>query len=91
MLDQAALAWFVELNRSLTDTLDDAQFQARLGASAQLLRALGAEVVERALHDCPALDGVAWRARLAGCGSFGAAALDRSAAAASPALLALLI
>jgi hypothetical protein len=28
MLDQASLPWFAELNRSLNDTLDDAQFRA---------------------------------------------------------------
>jgi hypothetical protein len=30
MLDQASVPWFVELNRSLVDTLDDSAFRQRL-------------------------------------------------------------
>jgi Tryptophan halogenase len=55
MLDQAALPWFAELNRSLNDSLDDAQFRARLRASAAQLRALAAEMVERACAEHPGL------------------------------------
>ncbi|HEY9237266.1 MAG TPA: tryptophan 7-halogenase, partial [Burkholderiaceae bacterium] len=43
MLDQASLPWFAELNRSLNDTLDDAQFRARIRASTRQLRTLAAE------------------------------------------------
>ena len=91
MLDQAALAWFAELNRSLTDPLDDAGFHARLCESARLLRRLASEILERALVDCASLDGAAWRERLGGCGSFGEVAVNYPAAAAAPALLALLV
>ena len=68
MIDQASMAWFAELNRSLNDTLDDAQFLARLRQSAAQLQALAAEIVERACAGYPALEGGAWRARVAACG-----------------------
>jgi hypothetical protein len=48
MLDQASLPWFATLNRSLLDTLDDAAFRARIRHSTQLMRALAAEIAERA-------------------------------------------
>ncbi len=57
MLDQAALPWFAELNRSLTDTLDDHAFRARLQKSTGQLRALAAELLERACREHPGLDG----------------------------------
>jgi len=66
MLDQAALPWFAELNRSLNDTLDDAQFRARLRASTAQLNALAGETLARACAEHPALDGSALRALLAG-------------------------
>jgi flavin-dependent dehydrogenase len=53
MLDQAGLAWFEALNRSLVDRLDDAGFQARLRDSRQQLAALAAETVGRALLELP--------------------------------------
>ena len=56
MLDHAALPWFAELNRSLTDTLDDAQFSERIHASVALLRQLALEIHARALACDPALD-----------------------------------
>ncbi len=62
MLDQAALAWFAELNRSLRDTLDDAQFKARLRAASAQLHALAAEILQRACDAHPPLDGDALRA-----------------------------
>lgn len=62
MLDQAALPWFAELNRSLNDTLDDAQFRARLRASTVQLKALASEMLARACAEHPALDGSALRA-----------------------------
>jgi flavin-dependent dehydrogenase len=64
MLDQAALPWFAELNGSLTDTLDDAAFQARLKKSTQQLRALAGELLARACTEHPGLDGGALRALL---------------------------
>ena len=64
MLDQAALPWFAELNRSLNDTLDDAQFRARVRASAAQLHTLAAELLARACTEHPQLDGSALRALL---------------------------
>ena len=65
MLDQAALPWFAELNRSLNDKLDDAQFRARIRASTAQLRTLAAEMLARACAEHPRLDGSALRAALA--------------------------
>ncbi len=79
MLDQASLPWFAELNRSLNDTLDDAQFRARIRASTVQLDALATEMLERACAEHPALDGSALRALLAP---------SRLAVRAEPALLA---
>jgi flavin-dependent dehydrogenase len=62
MLDQAALPWFAELNRSLNDRLDDAQFRARIRASTAQLRQLAWEMLARACGAYPALDGDALRA-----------------------------
>jgi flavin-dependent dehydrogenase len=64
MLDQAALPWFAELNRSLNDTLDDAQFRARIRASVAQLNTLAAEMLTRACADYPTLDGAELRALL---------------------------
>lgn len=62
MLDQAALPWFAELNRSLNDRLDDAQFRARIRASTAQLHQLAGELLARACGAYPALDGDALRA-----------------------------
>ncbi|HEY2257258.1 MAG TPA: NAD(P)/FAD-dependent oxidoreductase [Variovorax sp.] len=56
MLDQAALPWFAELNRSLIDPLDDEAFKARIRASARQLQTLAAEIVLRVLGEHPGLD-----------------------------------
>ena len=94
MIDQASMPWFAELNRSLGDTLDDAQFRSRLRESTARLQALAGEIAGRACSAYPALEGGAWRARVAACGpAAGAAALaassaERAAAAAPAALLA---
>ena len=69
MLDQASLPWFAELNRSLNDTLDDAQFRARVQASAAQLRVLASEMLERACAEHPTLDGSALRALLGPAGA----------------------
>jgi hypothetical protein len=55
MLDQSALPWFAELNRSLNDTLDDEAFVERMRAALGQLRALAGEIVERACHGHPDL------------------------------------
>jgi flavin-dependent dehydrogenase len=65
MLDQAALPWFAELNRSLGDRLDDAAFQARMRGSTEQLRALAGEILRRAVGEHPGLDQRALRAVLA--------------------------
>ena len=56
MLDQAAMPWFAELNRSLRDTLDDAAFRARIRASTAQLRQLAGEVLARARATDPGVD-----------------------------------
>ncbi|HEY2561028.1 MAG TPA: NAD(P)/FAD-dependent oxidoreductase [Caldimonas sp.] len=48
MLDQAALPWFDELNRSLNDRLDDRRFRERIVASTRLMRNLAAAILRRA-------------------------------------------
>jgi hypothetical protein len=57
MLDQAAAPWFVELNRSLRDTLDDAAFRARIRAGHTQLRRLARELLTRGGSEHPELDG----------------------------------
>lgn len=56
MLDQAALPWFAELNRSLNDRLDDAAFRERIRASTERLRGLAAEMLARADADYPGIE-----------------------------------
>ena len=64
MLDQAALPWFAELNRSLLDTLDDAQFRARVRESTHRLRALAADLLHTAQQAYPGVAGGALQALL---------------------------
>jgi flavin-dependent dehydrogenase len=59
MLDQAALPWFVELNRSLGQPLDELAFRQRLREAAARLHALAAELLQRAGCEQPMLDGSA--------------------------------
>ncbi len=68
MLDQASLPWFVELNRSLLDSLDDAAFRARIAEGTRMLHALATEILERACAAVPGLDGRDLRATLAATG-----------------------
>ncbi len=56
MIDQASLPWFAELNRGLTDKLDNQQFDDRLDQSVAQLEQLADEIVQRALTAQPALD-----------------------------------
>jgi len=69
MLDQAAMPWFAELNRSLQDRLDDAAFRQRIRQASERLHALAAELLERALGEHPALDGGALRDAIAAAGA----------------------
>jgi flavin-dependent dehydrogenase len=56
MLDQAAMPWFAELNRSLKDPqLDAAAFKSRIRASTFQLRQLAGEILGRARADNAAL------------------------------------
>jgi flavin-dependent dehydrogenase len=56
LLDQAALPWFAELNRSLGDRLDDAGFLARIRRNTALLQELAAEILARARQAVPRID-----------------------------------
>ncbi|HET7842692.1 MAG TPA: hypothetical protein VFL14_00970, partial [Xanthomonadales bacterium] len=56
MLDQASLPWFVELNRGLRDTLDDAQFRARVREYVAILKSMALEIVDKAHREAPGLD-----------------------------------
>lgn len=56
MLDQAALPWFAELNRSLRDELDEEAFRARIKANTELLKQLALQIFERACDEHPELD-----------------------------------
>jgi hypothetical protein len=66
MLDQASVPWFVELNRSLGDALDDQAFRQRLRDATTRLHALAAQTLQRAQADHPTLDGRALQALLDG-------------------------
>ena len=55
MLDQASLPWFAELNRGLTDRLDDAGFQRRMADNFARLDELAAQIVACAAADHPDL------------------------------------
>lgn len=68
MLDQASVPWFVELNRSLGDVLDDRAFRQRLRDATHRLHALAAEMLLRAQADHPGLDGRDLQALLDGQG-----------------------
>lgn len=46
MIDQAAMPWFAQLNRELTDRLDEDGFVARIEDGAALLRDLAAEIID---------------------------------------------
>jgi flavin-dependent dehydrogenase len=59
MLDQASVPWFVELNRSLGDRLDEAGFRERVRASTERLHALALQILQRAQAEHPGLDGQA--------------------------------
>ncbi len=48
MLDQGRLPWFFDINRTLHDTLDDAQLRMRLRENVVQLRALGETILQRA-------------------------------------------
>ena len=54
-LDQQPLPWFYELNRELTDSLDDAGFAARIGNNIARMRQLAVELLAHARAQHPAI------------------------------------
>ncbi|RZL63850.1 MAG: NAD(P)/FAD-dependent oxidoreductase [Variovorax sp.] len=62
MLDHAGLPWFVDLNSSLYDTLDDAAFRQRLRDGTDLLRRLATEIYDRSEAHRPEPEGMLLRA-----------------------------
>jgi flavin-dependent dehydrogenase len=56
LLDQGALPWFAELNRSLGDSLDTAQFQDRIRRNTRFLHELATEIATRARTVLPGKD-----------------------------------
>ena len=80
MLDQAALPWFAELNRSLGDPPDDdASFRDRIRASTRQMRSLATEIADRADGGDGGADSAALRRLLADGACFGASEADPSA------------
>src|SRR5690606_5547136 len=55
LLDQFGIDWFRELNRGLADELDDAAFDARIGAGVKRMRWLAAEILQRARGEHPGI------------------------------------
>jgi flavin-dependent dehydrogenase len=77
MLDQAALPWFAQLNRSLHDARDDdAAFERRICASARQLQVLARDILARACAEHPGLDDTELR-RLATLPQGAAAPVDK--------------
>ncbi|MEO8010123.1 MAG: halogenase, partial [Dokdonella sp.] len=56
MWDQGKLDWFLAMNRTLADPLDDAGLRQRLRDNLQIMRDLAATTVARATAACPELD-----------------------------------
>ncbi len=57
MLDQCSLPWFAELNRGLTDALDETNFNLRIARMLAQLDQLATEIVNRATAAYPELNG----------------------------------
>jgi hypothetical protein len=56
LFDQQDLDWFVAMNTTLHDTLDDAGVRDRLRRNVDLMRNLAATIVARAQAACPAVE-----------------------------------
>jgi flavin-dependent dehydrogenase len=56
MLDQYEIDWFREMNRALSDTLDDAAFFDRMVANVERMQWLAAEILARARASHPGID-----------------------------------
>ncbi|MFO1474475.1 MAG: tryptophan 7-halogenase [Lysobacterales bacterium] len=57
LLDQFRIDWFRELNRALTDRLDDDAFAARAADNVQRMQWLAREILSRARDAHPGIDG----------------------------------
>jgi hypothetical protein len=68
MLDQASLPWFAELNRALTDPLDDQAWRDSLRVAARRLRMVATELLQRGCDEHPGLDGSELRGELLAAG-----------------------
>jgi flavin-dependent dehydrogenase len=68
MLDQASAPWFVDLNRSLIQPVDDAGFRLRLRDTAQRMATLAQQIVDRALAEHQELPAEGLRAVIAAAG-----------------------
>jgi hypothetical protein len=66
MLDQYAIDWFRELNRALSDTLDDDAFVARMLTNVERMQWLAAEILARARQAHPDIDDRGLQPLLAG-------------------------
>ncbi len=64
LLDQASLPWFAELNRSIADKVDNAEFGARLKTTAVRLRELATEILDRTAREYPRMDCSALRSAI---------------------------
>jgi len=56
MLDQFKIGWFREMNRALSDTLDDAAFFARMVSNVERMQWLAGEILGRARNAHPDID-----------------------------------
>jgi flavin-dependent dehydrogenase len=56
MWDQGKLDWFLEMNATLSDRLDEQQLIARIEANVETMRNLSATMVAQALSGCPTID-----------------------------------
>ena len=56
MWDQGKLDWFLQMNATLLDPLDDAGVRARLRDNVAIMRTLAATIVAQACASCPDLD-----------------------------------
>jgi flavin-dependent dehydrogenase len=81
MLDQAALPWFSDLNKSLNDTLGDAQFHERIRHSTRQMRTLAAEIAAAAKQR-DGIEATRLQALLADGERFGGSAVAAAAASA---------
>ncbi len=78
MLDQYTIDWFLQMNRALSDTLDDEALRQRMNDNVERMGGLAGEILARARAAYPGIDERGLDALLAG---------NRAASSTSPALL----